>query len=1714
MRRLAFIVTFLVGIAGGIQWLSQGFSSSWEPRLRAYLEDTAGRALQAKVSIDSIVPSFFHRIRLLNIRIEEPSGAPLFQAGEIELTISFIDLPRAVLRGHGYEAIGLVLVKNPRLRISPETLALHAARHRSSSSLPPWFTLAWEGGTFQWIDPAAPHGAWTLYQTHGAFRIRGPRTTFVMAGEVEQARSVRLQFASLGQRWNAQIRLAGADCDQVLALARSFRKKDIIPRDWSARGTFDLEARASGRRRPVRGQDWLDFLDEAHLTFLRPQKGSRGDTPSLGLAGTLSYTKGIIASPDLEVACPWFEGTGRLEMGLKQIRLRPEINVNAVLSSGRIGRWAYQNAEIHARYVDDHWEFPQNSFHFLDGLVSAKGSIGPAMSDLSITAENISLAALGNGHDLHTPEGRINASCTIKGPSDQRQMTGAWWLTGFQWGASSAENAQGDFEITPDHFQAQARSDNSRFRFSTEGTLTPLELSVEQLELHLPDGASLTADGSFNRETRQLRGTFTAADIDFPADLPRLSLGRMPIKGHLDAQGRLAGTLDQVTLRGTLQSPQVIVGSQTLGKATLSFIWNPSHLEIPAFHLGPGIEGHYTEGDGILNIHDTAWGHWLIRQGALHVTLKPDHLTIEECSLQTPDTSLNFTGRASWPGPLSRPDHLFLAGHGRLRAMDSDAWDIPFGVSGELESGSGGWNGNIRIASSHPLLQKKSVEPFETILEWRPGHLHWSNAHWGRHWTSQGSADWEKGPAAWSARLQASQVLLEEWQPLLWPKAKTDLRGTLNGSMTVEGPSDQLHGDLAMRLENGRFRAFDFSANLNGNWDSDGIKPLSLKGHLATGGDFEFSGLLTAAQEARGTLKLSGFNVHPLGESLGFPKPVEGLSAATLTLSGPLSRLALSGHLEGGPFTYGGPKDIPLRLEDMTMDMTLAPLENDPSIEHLTVTDAQLRTSEELVRFQSGSFIEFAGQRPARLRLGTDIRNLHLGLFTLFGGLDLDGTWQAKSESFAIQARAHTHQLFINDYELGEGLVLIDYYQGILKFPSPAGLPALVTGAIDFHKAPQLTFTNFYISGNDRQGLELTGDIGPTLWDFRMAGHSLDMGILGELAGFPYPMSGSADVQVRGAGSPAHPHVEGKIDLTRGTALGLAFRTGSASFIWQDARISFTKLSLSDPGHYALEGAGVFPLVSKEKNRTQDHSIDFSVRLLDSNLSLLQSCLPEVKQAKGPVDGLLQIKGTLEEPSLHGSLHVSNGEVLGAHYFRQLRNASLSVDFDGENVIIRDLRGRSGDGEFHGSGTITLAGFIPSKYDLKMDVVSSKGVDVQVPELAIPESPLAKRFRFLTTASRCDVRGHVTLKGPAEAPVFSGLGIFSNGHFTFPPSRKQAPSPAVMEWFRRITWNVDLQFQDGAWFDNELIQANITGALKLRGPSDKLRVDGGLDISEGKISYLGLQFDVTQAHYDVRSEMAGETVVNTPYVRGLAESQIQSVDTVSGIAGTSGGSRLSVNDTITLNIDYAPVDQIKPRLTSSANPTLSQEKILARVTQTDIANLTPQEQNYLYQKQILNLIDNSLTTPLAQNILKKTGIADRVRVQHVFDPNTAVVQDLNTAAAAQQQSAGVNLFANTKYTIEKDLSNRLSLGYGIRFVPTATSLDPDVQQQQKLDLISDVQLSYRWFKNIYLKGDFDLPTSNPTIVPERKVTIEPRWRFGWWGNTNEDKLPKKNNASQ
>src|SRR5205807_7483677 len=190
---------------------------------------------------------------------------------------------------HPYEAIGLLSVQDPWIRLSPVIVAKHTNARRSGASLPPWFTLVWEGGTFQWQDPRASHGIWTLYQGRGIFRIRGPQTSVMVRGSIQEAQLLRFQFSSLAGRWMAELHVSEGQSQGVLTLLQTLAERSLLPVGWTVRGGFQFDAHASGRRPPAVLANWMHGLDKATLTFTQDAHEKTPSGTSLALAGTLIY---------------------------------------------------------------------------------------------------------------------------------------------------------------------------------------------------------------------------------------------------------------------------------------------------------------------------------------------------------------------------------------------------------------------------------------------------------------------------------------------------------------------------------------------------------------------------------------------------------------------------------------------------------------------------------------------------------------------------------------------------------------------------------------------------------------------------------------------------------------------------------------------------------------------------------------------------------------------------------------------------------------------------------------------------------------------------------------------------------------------------------------------------------------------------------------------------------------------------------------------------------------------------------------------------------------------------------------------------------------------------------------------------------------------------------------------------------------------------------
>ncbi len=1791
------MIVLIFCFVGGIFWLTQNASLNWEPRLHAFLEDRIGKAIQGRAQFDSISISFIHRVRLNNVRLwlVEPAQYPVFQAAGISLTLSMIDLPRAILRHNPIDSIGLVTIEAPVLRLSPAVIAGFKPRH-SNSTFPLLFTLAWQDGILQWKDPSRPKTDLSFYKAQGAFRIRGPRISLDLRASTNMADDVRLHAVRLGRhRWTAQTTVDKASIVDVIVYIQSWLEKPFLPALWGLHGRFHLDLSAGGRDLPKASTKPWTYIEKAHFVLENAALTLRPGSPPIDLKGGLLWQNGRLnsqnivlsvghqsfalaghyapflnnspldvtaVSKDLDLSLvntfaggvPPVRGPTNITVHLGGFPSDPDIQVQAQTGPAEFGIWPIDDALVILRYRQHRLEFVNDLIHSLGGQLHLQGFLSSLNSDLQILAENLSINQLKLPTALHGLSGRVNLSCQLKGELAQLAGAGSYWLSDVDWDGTKSQNIHGNFELDPSHFETNAASEDNRFHFSLEGDQSPESLALNRLQLVLPSGSTLSGQLQMNRQDGKFQGSLQATDVNIPRDTPFLRVWAPALVGTLSGHVELSGTTTNPVLKATLTVPDLALSSAAAESeaATAVVSWRPGDVQIDSVHIGSSVaasggrrtaggteewnvhllfkqasaalvsgllakqpfmdgqlSGHVDAashrnltGDAALTLDGGHLGRWPLTHASLKLDAKPSGLEISALQLRTDVANLQFQGRAlhNGSGAESLRHPWRLTGRGLVAAPSGEtSWNAPFELDGSC-SPADQWAGKGTLKAPHVWVQKYDTGRFDALLNWTADSFSWQAAHWGDAWKTEGQLGWSKAGTSIGATLHAAHVSLANWFRWLKPNSKDTLGGLFYMDAHVNGSLRQPSVEVSGHIEQGQWRALRFDQSFKGILTPEGLHPLTMKGTLPNGGTYSFDGAWEPSSgTVNGRLTLAHADLAVLGQSLSFPKPLGGFAQGSLQVGGPLGQLHWAGRVETGPLTYAASSENPVHIQSVIVEAILEPLAESKGIQRLTIKQAQFRTAEELVRFNTGGHIDFAGMEPAGLQIGTEIRNLHLGLFTLFGGLDLTGTWQIRPDGFAMQGDAHTRSLFINDYELEEGHVSADYYNGLLQFHPPKQGTSLVTGLVNFHEAPQLHFDHFFISGKDGEGIHLTGDVGPRLWNFQLAGDGLDIGSLAGLAGFPYPMEGQASLAVRGTGNLAAPHIQGKVNLQDGRVFGLSFRTGTAELDWQNNLMAFTKLILSDPGRYTLQGAGVFPTAPKDNKQKLNRPINFSVRLENSNLGLLQSISKDVKQARGSVTGLVQIKGTENAPQLQGNLRVTDGQITNAHYFKTLKDLTLDAEFQGDSLHIKELAATSGEGRLMAGGTIAFSGFEPTAYDLHADVISPKGLDVQVPELAIPESPLAKKFHFLTTTSRGVVKGQVTFKGPADAPVFHGKAQISNGHFSFPPSRKNPPPPALLEWFQRINWDVALQFMDGAWFENELVEANLIGTLNLKGPSEHLKVDGGMDIPEGKISYLGIDFDIREARFDMRSDDQGNTVVNTPYVKGLADSQVQAIDTVSGQSSADPASRLDTKDTITLTIDYAPIDQIKPRLTSASNPTLSQDKLLARVTQLDAENLSPQEKTYLYQQQMVRLIDTSLATPLAKNILKRTGLVDNFRVSRVIDPSQAPLPE--TTAGTPTQTNTTSLLANTKYTVEKNLSSRLSLGYGIRFEQNPTA---DIQQS-KLDLINNVELSYRWFYNVYLRGSYDLPSSNPTIIPDKRITIEPRIRFGWWGNTNKEK---------
>lgn len=916
------------------------------------------------------------------------------------------------------------------------------------------------------------------------------------------------------------------------------------------------------------------------------------------------------------------------------------------------------------------------------------------------------------------------------------------------------------------------------------------------------------------------------------------------------------------------------------------------------------------------------------------------------------------------------------------------------------------------------------------------------------------------------------------WEPLVKGKVSADFKsGTLDGAFVFEG----LQLENVLEPLKGRAKGI---LTLKGNLKNPDIslsytsQSTIYKGYAFDhAGSINFNnGLLSIndlkIQHEKGSVRLDGSispDMNLRASIVDFPlTTIRGMAKIKNTVSGVISgEVGLKGSLELPEISVNaGSKNIV--IDDMEFrEFSLGALWKNRVF---VVDHALVKYLDSELKLLPDSYIDL---KKAKFKVVSECRNIHLGPFDAFGELTVTGDYKHKvGKNLSVNSTLSSQSLWLNQYNLTDFRAQLKFDEGVLTFIPKSGNALKISGIVDLNYLPQIKFYRMKIaSGIDREFL-IDGEIGRTGWDFMVSGKNMDIAMVAELTGFTEDCSGSLDLNVVGKGSLEHPQIEASIDISNGSISDVPYDSMNFQLSARQDVITILKSRLFKQGQFSIIASGYSPFYLTEEGakRNRLSPIDLSVTVEEGSLVMLKGLTSDIVDAKGSFRALTHITGSLARPVVNGYFKTQNGFVESKRYFSKLNNLNVDLLWRNNLLTIKEFTGKIGEGALRIKGKVFFSGFYPGKFDLNVLTEGNRGIPISIPELPIPTQLFkSEKWNVLSNLSNGQPRFSIKLTGPASGPLLSGWVDLENTHFTYPSLASSSEAESALEnLWPLIRWDLELRAAKNTWYDNELVSANISGSIKLGGRGEYPNVSGHIESNKGSIVYFGSEFAIKNAALDI--------VKNEVFLEGRAETEVY---------GASSNLPGETKDTIQLIIDKAEISKINPRFVSKNNPELSPENAMARATGIDPKTTSSSDMQFYLRKSIIRFLDSTLTTPLAKNLLKRSGIVDSFRVQYVSQETIKPENPDNPSAA--------ELLAGTKYSFEKYLNDRVLFDYSMIFD----------ELSKKLSLRHELGLSYNLMKDLYLKGKYELESKNPLRQNEKSIMLEQHWRFG---------LPKKKSA--
>lgn len=380
------------------------------------------------------------------------------------------------------------------------------------------------------------------------------------------------------------------------------------------------------------------------------------------------------------------------------------------------------------------------------------------------------------------------------------------------------------------------------------------------------------------------------------------------------------------------------------------------------------------------------------------------------------------------------------------------------------------------------------------------------------------------------------------------------------------------------------------------------------------------------------------------------------------------------------------------------------------------------------------------------------------------------------------------------------------------------------------------------------------------------------------------------------------------------------------------------------------------------------------------------------------------LSGSLEDPKLAGEVRLRKFFLGVAGLPIEIERGNARLEFQGDRVLVKTLRARSGEGYILGTGSVRLERLRPVEWslDLETDALQTyyRGVSAQ----------LVARLKLDGSPTQQVIRGHIEIPQAEYQSDFDLGEILAESGRTFSPLELGFTGQSLLP---PTKLDIEIEASDSLLVRNRQLNTIGSARLNLSGDIDSPQLTGLISLEGGSIVFRKQKYTIEQGTLQFADGAA-------PYLTLLAESRISDYD-------------------ISLSL-HGSIDKLEVDLRSE--PSLSRSEILSLITtgKLDSGTLNTQDIVSSGVSSAASLLSEKLISKQAERLLGLSSF----RVDPVLKPNSnpaARVTISKKLGRDLELTYSTNLSSEQEQTgiVEYNLSSRFSALASITQGGTGTS---------------------------------------------------------------------------